>query len=183
MSMILTVLVAAMGLAGDDELAALLKKTTYPLTEAIQKATAIAKDGVLVSADLENQDGKAVYVVEFALEKKVVEIKLDGATGELLTKEIEDDDKSDIVKACKLPLTRGIEIAVEKVPGKVVAAEAEIEEGKPILETKIFVDGKVLKVKVDAVTGAVLKIKGKKSEGETKEGKKSEGETKEGEKK
>src|SRR4029453_11286375 len=119
MSMIVTVLIAATAaLAGDEE--ALLKKAAYPLTEAIQKATAIAKEGVLVSAELEDDNGKAVYVVEFALDKKVIEIKLDAATGELLTKEIEDDDKSDLVKACKLALTRGMEIALEKVPGKVM---------------------------------------------------------------
>src|SRR5262245_58311361 len=35
---------------GDDKIAALLQKTAYPLTEAIQKATAIVKEGVLVSA-------------------------------------------------------------------------------------------------------------------------------------
>jgi uncharacterized membrane protein YkoI len=156
--------------AGDEE--ALLKKAAYSLTEAIQKATAIAKEGVVVSADLEDDNGKAVFVVEFAHEKKVIEVKLDAATGELLTKEIEDDDKSDVVKACKLPLTRGIQIALEKVPGKVLGAEAEIEDDKPILEMKIFADGKLLKVKVDAVTGAVLKIKGRKAEGETKEGEK-----------
>jgi len=171
MSMILTVLVAAMT-AGDDEVAALLKKAAYPLTEAIQKATPIAKEGVLVSAELEDDSGKAVYVVEFAVDKKVIEIKLDAATGELLKKDVEEDDKSDVVKACRLPLTRGIEIAVARVPGKLVAAEAEIEDGKPILETKIFADGKVLKVKVDAVTGEVLKIKGRKAEGEAKEGEK-----------
>src|SRR5262249_37375798 len=148
--------------AGDEE--ALLKKATYSLTEAIRKATPIAKEGVLVSADLEDDHGKAVFVVEFAQEKKVVEVKLDAVTGDLLTREIEDDDKTEIVKACKLPLTRGIEIALEKVPGKVVGAEADIEEGKPYLETKIFADGKVLKVKVDAVTGTVLKIKTRKEE-------------------
>ena len=102
MSMILTVLVAAMT-AGDDEVAALLKKAAYPLTEAIQKATPIAKEGVLVSAELEDDGGKAVYVVEFAVDKKVIEIKLDAATGELLKKDVEEDDKSDVVKACKLP--------------------------------------------------------------------------------
>ena len=173
MSMILTVLVAATAAAaGDDELAALVKKAAYPLTEAIQKATPLAKEGVLVSAELEDDNGKAVYVVEFAVDKKMIEIKLDAATGELIKKDVEEDDKSDIVKACKLPLTRGIEIAAARVQGKPVAAEAEIEDGKPILETKIFADGKLLKVKVDAVTGEVLKIKGRKTEGETKEGEK-----------
>jgi len=173
MSMILTVLVAATtAAAGDDELAALLKKAAYPLTEAIQKAAPIAKEGVLVSAELEDEDGRAVYVVEFAVDKKVVEIKLDAATGELLKKDVEEDDKSAVVKACKLPLLKGIEIAAAKVPGKLVAAEAEIEDDKPILETKIFAGGKLLKVKVDAVTGEILKIKGRKAEGEAKEGEK-----------
>lgn len=171
MSMILTVLIAAWAAGeGDEEVAALLKKAAYPLTEAIQKATPIAKEGTLVSAVLEDRDRRAVYVVEFALEKKVIEIQLDAATGELLKKDLEDDDKSDVVKACKLPLAKGIEIALAKVPGKLVAAEAEIEDDKPVLEAKIFADGKVLKVKVHAETGEILKVKGRKSESGTKEG-------------
>jgi uncharacterized membrane protein YkoI len=173
MSTILTVLIAASAAAaGDDEPAALLKKAAYSLMDAIQKATPIAGEGVLVSAELEDQDGKAVYVVEFAVQKKVLEIKLDAVTGELLKKDIEDEDKSDIVRACKLPLVKGIEIAVAKLPGKLFAAEAEIEDDKPLFETKILVDGKLLKVKIDAVTGAVLKIKGRKSESDAKEGEK-----------
>jgi uncharacterized membrane protein YkoI len=159
--MILTLLMTAT-LAGDEE--ALLKKATYSLTEAIQKATPVAKDGVLVSADLEDDNGKAVFVVEFAQDRKVVEVKLDAVTGELLTKEIEDDDKTGIVKACKLPLTRGIEIALQKVPGKATGAEAEIQDEKPVLEIKIFTNGKLVKVKVDAVSGAVLKTKTRKEE-------------------
>src|SRR5262249_35146939 len=148
---------------GDDKIAALLQKTAYPLTEAIQKATAIVKEGVLVSADLEESEGKAVYIVEFAQDKKVVEIKLHAATGELLTKEIEDDDKTAIVKACKVTVAKGIVIATAKVPGKVVNVDSELEDGKPVIEVKVFADGKVQKVKIDGATGEILSVKSKKS--------------------
>jgi uncharacterized membrane protein YkoI len=162
MSMMLTVLIAvAAGLAGDEE--ALLKKAAYPLPEAIQKATAVAKEGVVVSAELDEVDGKAVYIVEFAHEGKVIEVTLDAATGDLLTKVSEEDDKSDVVKACKITLSKGIAVALEKVSGKLLKAEAELESQKAVIEVKIFADGKAHKVKVDAVTGEVLSVKSKKS--------------------
>ena len=163
--MILTVLIAALaGLVDDDDTAKLLKKAKYPLTEAIGKAADLAKEGVLVSAELDDEDDKVVYIVEFAVGSKIVEITLDAATGDLIKKATEDEDQSEVVRAAKIPLSRGIEIAVAKVPGKVVAAEVEVEDGKAAIEVKVFAaDKKVQKIKIDAVTGNVLSVKAKKN--------------------
>lgn len=152
----------------DKELEGLLKRSAYPLGDAVKKAMEVARKGTIVSIELEEEDGKAVFSVDIAQDRKTLEILLDAGTGELVEKTIEDDDQESVADACKIPLGRAIELALEKVAGRAYAAEAEIEEGKPVLEVKILGDGKVHKVKVDAVTGAVLKVKSRRFEGEKK---------------
>lgn len=158
--------------ADDQELESLLRRSGYPLGEAVKKALEIAKTGVVVSAELEEEDGKAVYSIDVAQGRKTLEIVLDAKTGELVEKTIEDDDQESLATACKISLGRAIEIALEKIPGQVYAAEAEIEDEKPVLEVKLVGDGKVHKVKLDPATGAVLKIKARKIELEKKDGEK-----------
>jgi len=168
-----TFLAAALLTATDDqELERLLKRAAYPLGEAVKKAQDIAKTGVVLSAELEDEDGKVVYSVEVAQGPKTLEIVLDAKTGELVEKTIEDDDQEELAKACKITLSRAIEIALEKVPGKVYAAEAEVEDEKTILEVKIVGDGRIQKVKIDPATGAILKVRARKIETEKKEGEK-----------
>ena len=56
-------------------------------------------------------------------------------------------------------LAAAIESALKKVPGgEALAAEIEIENGKPLIEVKIFSHGKLYEVEVDATTGAVLEV-------------------------
>jgi uncharacterized membrane protein YkoI len=155
----------AMLLAADleDDPAALLKQTGYPLSEAIAKASALAKEGTVVSAELENDDGKLIYSVGFALGAKTLEIELDARTGELVRKSTEEEDQSAAAKALKVPLAQAIENALRKVPGLAFEAEAGIEEGELEIEVKIVSDGKVHKVQLDA-NGAVVKVKTKKEE-------------------
>jgi uncharacterized membrane protein YkoI len=151
--------------ADDQELEGLLQRSSYPISDAIKKALEIAKTGIVLSVELEDEDGKAVYSVDIAQDRKTMEVVLDAKTGELLKKVVEDDDQESLAKACKITLTRAIEIAKEKVTGQVFAAEAEIEDEKPILEVKLLGDGKVHKVKIDPATGEVLKVRSRKIEG------------------
>jgi uncharacterized membrane protein YkoI len=169
MNALAAVLLAALpGTADDQELEGLLRRSAYPLGQAIQKAMEIAKTGVVLAAELEEEDGKAVYSLDVAQGTKTLEIVLDARTGELLERKLEDDDQEALAAACKIPLSRAIETALGKVSGRVYAAEAEMEDGKPILEVKILGGGKVHKVKIDAVGGEVLKIKSRNVEGEKK---------------
>jgi len=161
-------LAGLLGAADDQELEGLLKRSAYPLSEAVKKAQEIAKTGVVIAAELEDEDGKAAYSVEIAQDRKIMEIVLDAKTGELLEKKVEDDDEDALAKACKISLTRAIEIALAKTPGQVYSAEAEIENDKAIFEVKILGDGKVHKVTLDAAGGEILKVKSRKVEGEKK---------------
>ncbi|MBI3857299.1 MAG: PepSY domain-containing protein, partial [Planctomycetes bacterium] len=151
--------------AADDDPATLLQKTKITLSQAVQKATEIAKGGTLASIDLEDDDGKVVFVVEFSVEKKVVEISIDALTGELHKKVTEDEDKSQLVKACKVTIPAAVQTALQKVPGAAYAVELEKLEGDRIeIEVKIVHEGKFHKVEIDAATGEILKVKTKKSE-------------------
>jgi uncharacterized membrane protein YkoI len=158
--------------ADDQELEGLLKRSAYPLSEAVRKAMEIAKTGVVVAAELEEEDGKAVYSLDVAQGTRTLEIVLDAKTGELLEKTVEDDDQQAVAGACKIPLSRAIEIALTRVSGQVYAAEAEIEDDKPVLEVKILGGGRVHKVKIDAAGGEVHKVKSRPVESGKKEGEK-----------
>ena len=160
------VLLAAAGaLAQAEDPASLLKKTGYSLAEAIAKASKESGGSSVVVAELEEgANGKALYAVEFAQGAKVLEVKLDARTGELVKKEIEEEDRSAVVKACKVPLGQALETALQKVPGQAFAAEARIEHEKPEIEVQILSEGKIYKVEIDGVSGAVTKVKTRKTE-------------------
>lgn len=149
-----------------DDHEKLIKQAGYTLQEAIARAAKEVKDGIPVLAELEDEDGKAIYSIEFALGSKIVEVNLDAKTGELLKKDTENEDKSEIAKACPFPLSKAIEIALQKVPGKAIEADAEVAEGKGKIDVKILHEGKVRKVVLDGATGQVLSVKSKKEEKE-----------------
>jgi uncharacterized membrane protein YkoI len=156
-------LVVASGLANEDgDPVDLLKKSGYTLSEAIAKATVIAKEGTVVAAELEEDDGKVVYSVEFAQGGRILEISLDAKTGELVEKEVEDEDESSVAKALKITLPQAIEAALQKMPGLAFEVESELEDGKVEIEVKILSDGKVYEVEVDGVTGVAGKARTKK---------------------
>jgi uncharacterized membrane protein YkoI len=158
--------------AGDDNPAELLKKTGITLSEAIQKAAAIAKDGTVVGAELEEEDGKVIYSVEVAQGTKIFEVNLDAKTGDKVNTETENEDKSAVVQALKISVTQAIEAALQKKPGLAFNAEAEVEDGKPEVEVKILSDGKIFKVEVDGTTGIAGAPKSQKSEKKEKDEKK-----------
>ena len=66
---------------------------------SMEEAIATAKTkfpGQVLEAELENEEGKAVYEIEIASTNGVVtEIKVDAQTGELLGSEIEDQDEQE----------------------------------------------------------------------------------------
>jgi len=159
-------LLAAGGLLGrDEDPASLLQKTGFTLSEAIVKASKEGGGATVVVAELEEgQNHRALYAVEFAQGDKILEVKLDAKTGELLKKETEDEDRSAVAKACKITLSKAIETALQKVPGLAFAAEALIEGNKPEIEVQVLSEGKIYKVEIDAATGAVAKVKTKKEE-------------------
>ena len=156
---------------GEDP-AALLRKAGITLSEAVQKAAAIAGEGTVVGAELEDEDGKVIFSVEVAQGDKILEVNLDAKTGEKVNVETEKEDKSAVAKALKIGVGQAIEAALQKKPGLAFAAEAEVEDGKPEVEVEILSEGKIWKVEVDGASGVAGTPKAKKSEKKEEKGEK-----------
>lgn len=60
----------------------------------------------------------------------------------------------------RISIEQANEIALQRVPGQVVKSELEFDDGMLIYEVDIrTADGQKYEVEIDAVTGAVLKVK------------------------
>jgi uncharacterized membrane protein YkoI len=155
----LVVVVAA--LAGSrapaQDWAKLLQTAKSPLTEAVGKALADAKEGVATGVEIEDEGGKIRYSIDVAQGAKKTEYVFDAADWKLLEKATEDEDQSKLVKAAKISLVQAIEAALKKAPGHAVLAELELDGDKPVATVKVFGAGKLTKVTVDAVSGEVTK--------------------------
>lgn len=149
-------------LAPDPDYAKLLEQAKISLGQAVEKGAKEVPGGTVVSAYFEENDGKPRFFLYVAKDTKTVELGLDLKDGSVLEKTTLDDDDSKIVAAAKIPLTKAIEAALKKVPGKAVYADFDIDEkGPPEAEVDVFAGGKVTKVYVHAVTGEVIKTEPK----------------------
>ena len=56
-------------------------------------------------------------------------------------------------------LARAIQTALDKLPGgEALAAEIEIENGKAMIEVKVFSGGKLYEVEIDGATGKIQEV-------------------------
>jgi uncharacterized membrane protein YkoI len=163
MRTIATFLVSALaGLLADPDYAKLLQDAKFSLSEAITKATKEVPGGTPVSAYMEENDGKPRFFLYVAKDVTTVELALDLKDGTVTRKETLNDDDTKIVSAVKISLAKAIEIALNKVPGKAVYADFDLDEKGPVeAEVDVFAAGKVTKVYVNAVTGDVIKTESK----------------------
>jgi uncharacterized membrane protein YkoI len=142
----------------DPDYEKLLKAATFSLTDAIDKALALkeAKDGVVVNAEIEEEDGKIIYSLQVAQGKKILEVNVDVRDGTLLPLEHEDLDKSAQAKAAKVTVKQAIETVQKNEKGKVVEATLEMKEGKPVCDLKVYTpERKVKTLSVNAETGEI----------------------------
>jgi uncharacterized membrane protein YkoI len=154
--MILGLLVACLPVRHSPE--KLLKEATVTLPEAIEKALPEIKDGSAISARLAEDKGRVLYVVGVAQGTTGVRLYIDAKTKEVVQKIALKKSYAALIAASKLTPAKAIEAALLKVPGKATKVEFELKKGKPIAEVLVFKDGKTFEVKLDAVTGSVLKV-------------------------
>jgi uncharacterized membrane protein YkoI len=151
--------VLALGLsAPENSFEKKLKEAKCTLSEAVEKAGKDLKDVTPVSAKLKQIKGKYLWDVRMAKGEASLKLTLDAKTVELVEKKELKASHAAALAAAKVKFAQGIEIALKKVPGKPVSVELELEKGKAVLEVKVFADGKVYEVEIDAVTGAVLEV-------------------------
>jgi len=151
------VLLAALLFGADPDYAKLLRDAKYTLSEAIDKGEKEVPGGKVMSAYMEENEGKPRYFLYVAKDKKTLEVSLDLKDGTVMGKESLDDDDSKLVGAVKITLKKAIESALKKVPGKAVYADFDADEkGPPEAEVDVFAEGKITKVYVNALTGEVI---------------------------
>ena len=153
-AVLLLSLVALAALAPDWE--KMTAGAEYPLADAIAKGLAVAGEGVPFHAELEWDEGRAVYSIDVAQGTKILNVVLDPKTGALIEKEVDDEDASAVAGALRIPLGSAIAGALAAVPGAAVAAEAGFVDGKSVVGVRVFADGKIRSVVVDGETGRVL---------------------------
>lgn len=78
--------VGAEGLAQDDVRKLREQGIILPLAEILQRAK-LSSRGRLIRTELEREDGRLVYELEYLLDGEVWELKMDASSGELLRRE------------------------------------------------------------------------------------------------
>src|SRR5262245_2147746 len=156
---VLVLLMAILGTAvPHNKPAELVPKAKLTLPEVMTKIAPEVKDGTAFFAKLKEEKGRVIYTVNFAVGKESVKLSVDAATSEVIERTTEKKDRSKSMSAAKISMAGVIEAAVKKVPGKASRALFYLKKGKPMAEVVVVKEGKLFEVKLDASTGAVVKV-------------------------
>lgn len=130
------------------------------------KAVALKQhDGIVEAIELEDRSGKAYYEVEIEKGDKDFDIRIDAKSGEVLASKDRDDDH-DQADDQELPSTQNKnllsaqeakKIAEDKIKGKVMEIDLEDEDGQPAFEVELKTNTGEVELKIDAITGKILK--------------------------
>jgi uncharacterized membrane protein YkoI len=113
-----------------------------------------ARDGTIVEAELESEDGRLVYSIDVAIGTRILELQLDAGTGAIVKRESEDEDKSDLTQT-KFGVAEAVRAALRAVPGKALSAEVARHKGGRTIEVTIEASGKKHVLVIDAETGTI----------------------------
>jgi uncharacterized membrane protein YkoI len=158
MTLLIFALAVLQGRPAAPDYAKLIRSAKLTLSEAAERAAKEVAGGTVVSAYMEENEGKPRYFVYVAKGRKTVEVSIDLKDGTVSSKETLDDDDSTLVGAVKITLPKAIQTALAKVPGKAVYADFDDDgKGPAEAEVDVFADDKITRVFIDATTGEVLK--------------------------
>jgi uncharacterized membrane protein YkoI len=146
------VLLAGLGHAQDR--ARMVDLAEYPLPEAIERGLKEAGGGFPFHAELENDKGVVVYSIDVAQDARTCNVVLDVKEGRVVAKEVEDEDHSEAVKACRITLKEAIEAALRETPGTAVEARLVTVNRQPRILVKVLAGGREVLASIDGVTGA-----------------------------
>jgi uncharacterized membrane protein YkoI len=133
----------------------LLAQPRLSLGEAIAKGLSTAGAGVPFKAELELDRGRLVYAIDIAQQTKTCCVVLDVVTGTVVEQELDDENRHDLVSACKVTLTDAIAAALRAAPGsKPLLAMMRLREGKPVVDVTVFAAAPQTLL-VDGITGTV----------------------------
>lgn len=145
------------GHADERAEAALVHRAMHSLADAIITAEKRA-NGFATEAELEIENGKAVYEIETVSKFGSFEAKIDADTGIVL--EVKPEDSIDIqlavIEALPLSVQNAIKAAEADTDAKAMEAELDIENGRLVFEVKLASsDGQTTYAIVDAHTAEV----------------------------
>lgn len=137
------------------------------LARALDHAGLKAKNVTLTANDLESDDGRYIYDIEFVVGDKEYDYDIDAVTGKVLDWDFDiegydrdgrDDKPGDNGKY--IGKTKAGEIALAGVPGAVasniVKCELDVDDGRAVYEIEIIRNGVEYDYEIDAVSGKVL---------------------------
>ncbi len=173
-----TAIIMTLGLAGVGTTAIAAEQMTS-LKNQVSKAVASAQSkisleqaivignksikGDLVSVKFRQADSLAsgTYEIKTIASDIEYQITIDADTGEMLSAEQDQLDTDDMaeyraMKRAKTSLTQAIKNAKQIVNGQVVAAEFDVDYGKPVYKIKIATKKQLHKVVVDSMTGKII---------------------------
>jgi len=136
----------------------LLKEATFTLPEAIELALPEIKEGAPISARLHEEKSRILYIVNVAQGETATRMSIDAKTKEIVSKTPVKKSYATLVGASKISMPKAIEIALTRKAGKATRVSFGLKKGKPVAEVLVFLDGKLYEVKLDAVTGSVIKV-------------------------
>lgn len=147
-----------------------LDQAKLSLEQAIETALKELPEGKAVEAELELEEGAAVYEVEILAGGKHMMVAIDATDGTVKGVEEEAEETEDEAECeeelaetgaaqAKLTLSQALAAALEQFPGgKAFEAEAERKEDKLVFEIELLAaDNRIMEVEVDAATGKVVK--------------------------
>lgn len=153
------VVLALLGAAAPvNKPAELISKAKLSLTDVVAKVAPDVKDATPFFAKLKEEKGRVIYTVNFAQGGSSVKLLIDASTAEVINRTTEKKDRSKAISTSKLTMAGAIEAALKKVPGKASRALFYVKKGKPMAEVMVVKEGKLFEVKVDAATGAIIKV-------------------------
>ncbi|MDO4711180.1 MAG: PepSY domain-containing protein [Peptostreptococcaceae bacterium] len=142
------------------------KAKNIALKDAGLKANQVA----FVKAKLDNDDGKAVYDVEFYSNNVEYDYEIDAKTGKILEKDKDIDDFSIPSKSSSNNASTGL-IGAEKAKNialnhaglkasqvKFARVELDKDDGKQKYEVEFYSNGKEYDYEIDAKTGKILSV-------------------------
>ncbi|HLS36051.1 MAG TPA: PepSY domain-containing protein [Bacillota bacterium] len=132
---------------------------------SMEKAQEIAlseQDGHIDSIELESDEGYVYYEVEIENGDTEYDIYIEASTGEVLKvdRDDHDDDDYEVSGALENSISaeKAMQIAVEKVGGKVIEMELDEDDNRYEYEIEIKTNDGEVEMTIDAVTGKILEI-------------------------
>jgi uncharacterized membrane protein YkoI len=134
---------------------AVLKRAELSLSESIDLMLKETGEGTVLLAEIEPDGERSVCAIDIAKGKDVVAATLDLKDGRILVSESATDDQSGLAKGVKVTAKRAIEAALKEAPGQAVAVELRTHKGQPVIQVKIWSEGRLKVAAVNGETGSV----------------------------